>query len=105
MDLSKAFDTLNHDLLITKLSVYGFEHDALKFISSYLTNRWHRAKINSAFSSWEELTLVVPQGSVLGFVLFNIYFNDLFYLSECRDVGNFADDTTFYACDKDLILL
>ena len=46
MDLSKAFDTLNHGLLIAKLSAYGFDHDALKFIYSYLTNRWHRTKIN-----------------------------------------------------------
>ena len=102
MDLSKAFDTLNHGLLITKLSAYGFEHDALKFMYRYLTNRWLRRKINSAFGSWEELTQAVPQGSVVGPLLFNIYLNDLFYLSECTEVCNFADDTTFYACDKDL---
>ena len=53
MDLSKAFDTLNHGLLIAKLSAYGFKHDALKIIYIYLTDRWHRAKIISAFSSWE----------------------------------------------------
>ena len=46
MDLSKAFDTLNHGLLVAKLSAYGCEHDALKFVYSYLTNRWHRTKIN-----------------------------------------------------------
>ena len=46
MDLSKAFDTLNHDLLIAKLTAYGFEHDALKLIYSYLANRWHRLNIN-----------------------------------------------------------
>ena len=102
MDLSKAFDNLNHDLLIAKLSTYGFEHDALKLIYSYITNRWYRTKINSAFSSWEELTQGVPQGSVLGPLLFNIYLNHLFHLSECTNVCNFADDTTFYACNKDL---
>ena len=102
MDLYKAFDTLNHDVLIAKLSAYGFEYDALKLIYSYLTNRWHRTKINSALSSWHKLIQGVPQGSVLGLFLFNIYLNDLFYLSECTEVCNFADDTTFYACGKDL---
>ena len=102
MDLSKAFVNLNHDLLIAKLSTYGFEHDALKLIYSYITNRWYRTKINSAFTSWEELTQEVPQGSVLGPLLFNIYLNHLFHLSECTNVCNFVDDTTFYACNKDL---
>ena len=58
-------------------------------------------KINSRFSSWEKLTQGVPQNSVLGTLLFNINLNDLFYLSECTQVCNFVDDTTFYACDKD----
>ena len=94
--------TLNHDLVIAKLSAYGFKHDELKLVYSYLANIWHKTKINSAFSSWEELTQGVPQDSSLGLLLFNIYLNDLFYLCECTEVCNFADDKTFYACDKDL---
>ena len=79
MDLSMAFDTLNHDLLIVKLSAYGFEHEALKFIYSYLTNRWHRKKINSAFISWEELIQGTPQGSVI--VLFYLTSISMFYFT------------------------
>ena len=51
-DLSKAFDTINHELLLAKLHVYGFEKEALRLISSYLTNRWHKTKINKSFSTW-----------------------------------------------------
>ena len=104
-DLSKTYGTLNHDLLIAKLSAYGFKHDAMKLVYSYLTNRWHRPKINSASGSWEELTQEVPQGSVLGPILINIYLNDLFYLFEYIEECNFAAETTFYACDKDLNFL
>ena len=59
-------------------------------------------KDNMSFSSWVELVQGVPEGSVLGPLLFNIYLNDLFYLVESTEVCNFADDTTFFVCDKDL---
>ena len=105
MDLSKAFDTLNHDLLIAKLHAYGFDIKTLKLLHSYLTKRWQRTKVNSSFSTWSELLQGVPQGSLLGPILFNIYLNDLFYLTEMTQVRNFADDTTFCVCDKDLNIL
>ena len=73
MDLSKAFDTINHDLLIAKLHCYGIEDHSLKLILNYLNNRWQRTKLNSTYSSWSELLYGVPQGSILGPLLFNIY--------------------------------
>ena len=102
MDLSKAFDTINHELLLAKLHAYGFDKTALAIIKSYLTNRWQHTKINIAFSSWTELLNGVPQGSILGPLLFNIYINDLFFNFAETDICNYADDTTLYACDSNL---
>ena len=101
MDLSKAFDTINHNLLIAKFHAYGFTNDSLKLLYSYINNRLHRTKINQKFSSQNELSQGVPQASILEPLLFNTYLNDLLFLSEFTDLCNFADDTTFYACDVD----
>ena len=60
MDLSKVFDTINHDLLIAKLHAYEFSKESLKSIKSYLSNCWQRTKVNLSFSSWSELTIGVP---------------------------------------------
>ena len=101
LDFSKAFDTINHDLLISKLHVYDFSK-SLKLIKSYSSNRWQRTKLNIGFSKWTEILTGVPQGSIFGRLLFNIYINDSFFLTENNNVCNHADDTTFYACDSDL---
>ena len=87
-DLSKACDCLSHDLKI--LIVF------LKFINSYLSNRKQRTKVNNSYSSYSKIDFGVPQGSILGPFLFNIYICDMFYLkSECNIVS-YADNTTPY---------
>ena len=86
MDLSKAFDTLNDELLIAKLHAHGFNIDSLKMINDYLSNRWQSSKINKGFSSWAASIPGVPQGSALDHLLFNIYLSDLFYLAESTEV-------------------
>ena len=96
MDLSKAFDTLNHNLLIAKLWAYGFDTKALYHIKSYLDNRKQRVPVNSNFSSWQEIIAGVPQGSVLGPLLFNIFVNDLFLFVSSSKLSNYADDNTLY---------
>ena len=64
MDLSKVFDTINHDLLIAKLKAYGFSKEALKLMKSYLRNRKQKVQINNKFSSERDVIAGVPQGSI-----------------------------------------
>ncbi len=97
MDLSKAFDCIPHDLLIAKMGAYGFETDTLVFFYSYLKRRKQNVKINNIFSTFQVLLSGVPQGSILGPILFNIFMNDLFLWITEANLHNFADDNTISA--------
>ena len=102
MDLSNPYDCISHDLLITKIEAYGFHRNALKVVCSFLTNRMQRVKIGSTYSSAKEISIGIPQGSVLGPLLFNIFINNLFLIEMESDMCNFADDTTIFACDTSI---
>ena len=91
MDLSKAFDCVQHDLPLAKLSAYGFDKEALLLILSYLTDREQSTRINNSHSQMHLILSGVPQSSILGPILFNIFINDFFYFIKKAEV-NYADD-------------
>ena len=102
MDLSKAFDSLNHELLIAKLKCYGLDQNAVEFFRSYLSNRYQCCKINNTLGDWRKIIASVPQESILGPLLFNIFLNDIFFFLKDANLGNYADDSTLYVYDKNL---
>ena len=99
-DLSKAFDCIPHQLLIAKLSASGFGMKSIVFISAYLRNQKQKTKIGSTFNKCLNILFDVPQGSILGPLLFLIFITDLFYLNYDLDFASFADDTTPYICGQ-----
>ena len=91
-DLSKAFDCLPHDVFIAKLFAYGFDDKALRFIYDYSRHRKQRNKIAESDSSWQEILYSVPQGSILGPLLFNADLCNLFITTSHYNIANYADD-------------
>ena len=94
MDLSKAFDCIPHELLIVKVDAYGFSKNALTLSFSYLKRRKQCFQINNTYSIFQLLLSGVPQGSILGLILFNLFMDDLFMYIKNSDLHNFADDNT-----------
>lgn len=100
IDLAKAFDTVSHQLLLKKLTNIGFRGNAYNLIESYLTSREQYVKIDKTDSYPKTVEYGVPQGTVLGPVLFNLYINDLFELPSKGEILSFADDTVIIYKDK-----
>ena len=93
LDLKKAFDTVNHDILLEKLCLYGVHDNDLSLLKSYLSNRVQCCSVNGKVSSFEPITCGVPQGSILGPLLFIIYMNDLQNVAKNCEISMYADDT------------
>ena len=97
LDLKKAFDTVNHDILLKKLEYYGFRGKSMTLLKSYLSNRSQITKLGENSSSKLNINIGVPQGSILGPILFILYINDIHKcldISDDRNLILFADDTS-----------
>ena len=101
-DLSKAFDCLSHELLIAKLHAYGFSLNALRLVYSYLTNKKQRTKTDTKYSSSEEILFGVPQGSILGSLLFNTFLCDIFFIMSKTEFTSYADNNTPYTSGQNI---
>ena len=102
IDLQKAFDTVDHDLLVEKLNVYGIRGVANKWLQNYLTNRKQYVVIDDRSSDLLDMTCGVPQYSVLGPIMFIVYINDICNVSDVVECVLFADDTNIFCSERNL---
>ena len=101
VNFCKAFDSLNHELLIAKLECYGLDQHVVEFFISYLSNRYQYCKINNTLGDWRKIIAGAPQGSILGSLLLNIFLNIFFFLKDAN-LRNYVDDITLYVYNKNL---
>ena len=99
LDLAKAFDTVDHEILLDKLYCIEMRGQAMDVLSSYLNDRYRRVKINDNESSYRKINTGVPQGSILGLLLFIIYINDLLTELPPDAISAYADDTAIITSD------
>ena len=105
IDLSKAFDTISHSTLITKLPAYWIRDDELKWFTDYLFCRSQIVNLNKTCSEAAAVRTGVPQGSLLGPLLFTIFFNDLVYCLQKAQVIKYADDTVLYFSHTNFLVI
>ena len=99
-DLPKVFDCLPHNLIIAKSDAYGFDKASLRLVHSDLTGRYQRVKINNSYSLWSLIKHGVPESSILGHILFNIFVYGMFFMIDNIDIASYADDSTLYSLEK-----
>ena len=105
IDLSKAFDSVCHNLMLAKLKAYGFSEAGIEQMKAYLHDRRQRVKVNGTYSNWITVRTGQQQGSLLGLLLFNIFINDINFFIDNVSLRLYADDTTEYFADQSPMVL